>query len=410
MAVEVRMPQISMTMTDGTIVKWLKSVGDPVAEGDALVEIQTDKAVDELGASASGVLDSIVAPAGEIVLVGDVICIIASEGDAGVAPNDGAAAAAPATAAPASSAPSEPSSPADRGTRGRVSASPLAKRIAAQQGIDLGVVDGTGPRGMIVRADVESAAARFAAKPSRSDLSGPGGSRPAAPPLTPEVEDIVMPFEGIRRAIADNLMLSKRHAADVTTVADVDMGAVKAMREVLPVSYTVFCTLAAAKALQEYPVMNALVEDDRVIMKRRVNICVAVATKTGLLTPVIPDAGRKNLLTIADDLADLSERGRDGKLTARDFEGGTFTVTNSGVFGSVLFTPIINHPQSAVLGLGRIAPTPVVRDDKIVAALMMYMSLTYDHRSIDGETAVKFLQRVRHYLEHPDEMLGLRRK
>lgn len=399
-----------MTMTDGTIVKWLKNVGDPVAEGDALVEIQTDKAVDELGASASGVLKSIVAPAGEIVLVGDVICTIASEGDAVAAPGDAGPAAASPTAATASSAPSEPQAPTDRETRGRFSASPLAKRIAAQHGVDLSIVDGTGPHGMIVKADVESAAARSAAKPARADMSGAGASRPAAPPLTPEAEDIVMPFEGIRRAIADNLMLSKRSAADVTTVADVDMGAVKAMREVLPVSYTVFCTLAAAKALQDYPVMNALVEDDRVIMKKRINICVAVATKTGLLTPVIPDAGRKNLLTIADDLADLSERGRDGKLNSRDFEGGTFTVTNSGVFGSVLFTPIINHPQSAVLGLGRIAPTPVVRDDKIVAALMMYMSLTYDHRSIDGETAVKFLQRVRYYLEHPDEMLGLRRK
>jgi Pyruvate/2-oxoglutarate dehydrogenase complex, dihydrolipoamide acyltransferase (E2) component, and related enzymes len=142
-------------------------------------------------------------------------------------------------------------------------------------------------------------------------------------------------------------------------------------------------------------------------MKRQINICVAVATKLGLLTPVIHDAGRKNLLTIAEDLNDLAERGREGRLAARDFEGGTFTVTNSGVYGSVLFTPIINHPQSAVLGLGRIAMTPVVRDEAIVPALMMYMSLTYNHRSIDGETAVRFLQRIRFYLEHPDKMLEL---
>jgi pyruvate/2-oxoglutarate dehydrogenase complex dihydrolipoamide acyltransferase (E2) component len=402
------MPQISMTMTDGVIVKWLKNIGDAVAEGDGLVEIQTDKAVDELGASTAGVLLSIAAEAGEIVPVGDVICSIAPEGTPIPVPGDKVEAATKPAPRDVESV-AQPST--DRHATGRLRASPLAKRIAAQEGVDLATVSGTGPGGMIVKADVEDAAARRASMPARPTPAGAAVStRPAAPPLTPDVEDTVVPFEGIRRAIADNLMLSKRSAAEVTTVADVDMGAVKTLREALPVSYTVYCTLAAAKALQEYPVMNALVEEDRVVLKKRINICVAVATKMGLLTPVIADAGRKNLLTIAEDLNDLSERGREGKLNSRDFEGGTFTVTNSGVYGSVLFTPIINHPQSAVLGLGRIAPTPVVRGDAIVPALMMYMSLTYNHRSIDGETAVKFLQRVRHYLEHPDEMLGLKRK
>jgi pyruvate/2-oxoglutarate dehydrogenase complex dihydrolipoamide acyltransferase (E2) component len=401
------MPQISMTMTDGVIVKWLKKVGDAIAEGDGLVEIQTDKAVDELGASTTGVLFSISAAEGEIIPIGDVICSIAPVGTPSPVASDKVDAAT-------GSAPKDVERVAqasiDRHASSRFRASPLAKRIAAREGIELAAVSGTGPGGMIVKADVEDAAARRVSTPARPSLPGAAVSRAHAPPLTTDVEDTVVPFEGIRRAIADNLMLSKRSAAEVTTVADVDMGAVKTLREALPVSYTVYCTLAAAKALQEYPVMNALVEEDRVIIKKRINICVAVATKMGLLTPVIADVGRKNLLTIAEDLNALSERGRDGKLNSRDFEGGTFTVTNSGVYGSVLFTPIINHPQSAVLGLGRIAPTPVVRDDAIVPALMMYMSLTYNHRSIDGETAVKFLQRVRHYLEHPDEMLGLKRK
>jgi pyruvate/2-oxoglutarate dehydrogenase complex dihydrolipoamide acyltransferase (E2) component len=401
------MPQISMTMTDGVIVKWLKNIGDAVAEGDGLVEIQTDKAVDELGASTAGVLISITAAAGEIVPVGDVICSIAPEGTP--IPIPGGKVGATTASAPKDVEPVAHAS-MDHVVSCRLRASPLAKRIAAQEGIDLAAVSGTGPGGMIVKADVEDAGARRASTPARPSLAGVAASRPAAPLLTTDVDDTVMPFEGIRRAIADNLMQSKRSAAEVTTVADVDMGAVKTLREALPVSYTVYCTLAAAKALQEYPIMNALVEEDRVVIKKRINICVAVATKMGLLTPVIADVGRKNLLTIAEDLEALSERGRDGKLNSRDFEGGTFTVTNSGVYGSVLFTPIINHPQSAVLGLGRIAPTPVVRDDAIVPALMMYMSLTYNHRSIDGETAVKFLQRVRHYLEHPDEMIGLKRK
>lgn len=405
MAIEIRMPQISMTMTDGVIVKWLKNIGDAVAEGDGLVEIQTDKAVDELGASTAGVLFSIAAAAGEIVPVGDVICSIAPQGTP--IPVPGAkvdAAPAPKDVEPVVQA------PMDRHATSRFRASPLAKRIAAQERIDLATVSGTGPGGMIVKVDVEDAATSRASRPARPNPAGAAASRPAPSSPTTDVEDTVMPFEGIRRAIADNLMLSKRSAAEVTTVADVDMGAVKKLREALPVSYTVYCTLAAARALQEYPIMNALVEEDRIVIKKRINICVAVATKKGLLTPVIADVGRKNLLTIADDLNELSERGRDGKLNSRDFEGGTFTVTNSGVYGSVFFTPIINHPQSAVLGLGRIAPTPVVRDDAIVPALMMFMSLTYNHRSIDGETAVKFLQRVRHYLEHPDEMIGLKRK
>lgn len=403
MTVEVRMPQISMTMIDGTIVKWLKAVGEPVSEGEPLVEIQTDKVVEELGASASGILHAIVAPEGEVVPVGAVICTIAPEGVTIPVP-----APAPASAAVPEPAPAVPAAAkAATGANGRFRASPLAKKIALEKGIDLAGVPGTGPGGMIVKADVEDAAARPAAKPQRP-APAERAARPVPPPV-PEAGDTVVPFEGIRKAIADNLMLSKRSTAEVTTVADADMGAVKAMRAVLPVSYTAFSVLAAARALRDYPVMNALVEDERIILKKRINVCVAVATRMGLLTPVIPDAGDKNLLTIAADLGDLAERGRDGKLTARDFEGGTFTVTNSGVFGSVVFTPIINHPQSAVLGLGRVAPTPVVRDGAVVPALMMYLSLTYNHRSIDGETAVKFLQRVRHYLEHPDEMLGLKK-
>ncbi|CAK7005173.1 MAG: Dihydrolipoyllysine-residue succinyltransferase component of 2-oxoglutarate dehydrogenase complex [Desulfovibrio sp.] len=400
MATEIRMPQISMTMIDGTIVKWLKKEGDPVAEGEALVEIQTDKVVETLTAAASGIVLSIAAKEDETIPVGGVICCIAAEGES-----------APATASsekaePSLSAPSSPGVPEitmPQKSGGR--ASPLAKKIAAQKGVALSHLTGTGPGGLIVKADVESFNSTASSAAGQVMSQAPG-----MPPIQAAEEDTVVPFAGIRKTIADNLMASKRAAADVTTVADVDMGAVKEMRSVLPVSYTAFCLKAAAKALEEYPVMNALVEDERVIMKKRINLSVAVATNMGLLTPVIPDAGTKNLLSISDDLTDLSERGRDGKLTARDFEGGTFTVTNSGVFGSIVFTPIINHPQSAVLGLGRIAKVPVVKeDDTIAPALMMYMSLTYNHRSIDGETAVKFLQRVRYYLEHPAEMLGLKK-
>lgn len=386
-----------MTMIDGTIVKWLKKEGDTVAEGEALVEIQTDKVVEALTAAASGVLLSIAAKEDETIPVGELICVIGSEGESLAVPSQGSGTAPEPVQVQAQA--SEPAIASKGGNR----ASPLAKKIAAQKGVDLSRVTGTGPGGMIVKADVEGESA---------GASSVATATPVTVSLQVQTaeEDTVMPFAGIRKTIADNLMASKRAAADVTTVADVDMGAVKEMRKVLPVSYTAFCLKAAAKALEEYPIMNALIEEERVVLKKQINLSVAVATNMGLLTPVIHDAGKKNLLSVSDDLLDLSDRGRDGKLTARDFEGGTFTVTNSGVFGSIIFTPIINHPQSAVLGLGRIAKVPVVKeDDSIVPALMMYMSLTYNHRSIDGETAVKFLQRVRYYLENPAEMMGLKK-
>ena len=383
MPVEIRMPQISMTMIEGTVVKWLKEEGDAVAEGEDLIEIQTDKVVETLRSAASGTLLQIVARQDEIVPVGGLLCCIGQKGQQ-VAPS-GSETILPVAVAPVV---------VSRMGAVRHRASPLAKKIAAQGGIDLSGITGTGPAGMIVKADLANVHS-----PARVEM----------PQLKPDREDIVVPITGIRKTIADNLMQSRRAAADVTTVADADMGAIRELRAVLPVTYTAFSVLAASKALREYPIMNALVEDSRIIMKKQINICVAVATSTGLLTPVIRDVGNKNLLSIAEDIADLSTRGREGKLTTNDFEGGTFTVSNSGVFGSIIFTPIINHPQSAILGLGRIAKVPVVKeDDSIVPALMMYMSLSYNHRSIDGETAVKFLQRIRYYLENPAVMLGLK--
>ena len=401
---EIFMPQISMTMIDGTIVKWLKQEGDSVAEGEDLVEIQTDKVVETLGSAAAGTVLRIAAPEGETIPVGGLICLV---GQAGSPLADVPVQAAPQTAP--SDTPSE-ALLAGPEQKSRRRASPLAKKIAAQQGIDLSAITGTGPGGMIVSADlpIKKPGEMPVETLAQTQAAPVKAAAPAA--FSPDDGDTVVPFEGIRKVIADNLMRSRQAAADVTTVADADMGAIRDMRKVLPVSYTAFSVLAAAKALREFPIMNALVEEDRIILKKQVNISVAVATPMGLLTPVIHDAGDKNLLTIAENLTDLSDRGREGKLASGDFAGGTFTVSNSGVYGSILFTPIINHPQSAILGLGRIAKVPVVReDDTIVPALMMYMSLSYNHRSIDGETAVKFLQRVRYYLEHPAEMLGLKK-
>jgi pyruvate/2-oxoglutarate dehydrogenase complex dihydrolipoamide acyltransferase (E2) component len=389
MSVEIKLPQISMTMIDGVVVRWVKQEGEEIREGDTLVEIETDKVITELESSATGIVRSIAAAEGDVVPVGGLLCVIAAEGEDSVAAT---------ASAPAAVAETERAAPLPKLSAASRRASPLARKIAAGKGIRLEGVVGSGPGGMIVRADLPEAVVA----PARN------GS-PTAAGLVDD-EDTIVPFEGIRRAIAENLMRSKRAAADVTTVADVNMGAVRDIRKALPLSYNAFVIMATAKALRDYPTLNAFVEEHRVIVKKQVNICVAVATNLGLLTPVIRDADKKNLLTIGEDLADLARRGREGRLVAADYDGGTFTITNSGVFGSVLFTPIINHPQSAVLGLGRIAKTPIVSEnDEIVPASMMFMSLTYNHRSIDGETAVTFLQRIRHYLEHPVEMMGLQK-
>lgn len=309
--------------------------------------------METLASATTGTVLRIVAKEDEIVPVGGLLCNVGEKGLQADAPPDavfGSDTDVPAVATPVA-APS-----VRRESRNR--ASPLAKKIAAKEGVDLSGIQGTGPGGMIVKADVEDALGASPVPQARgAELS----------PLSPEPEDAVVPFEGIRKVVADNLMLSRRVVADVTTVADADMSAIRKMRKVLPVSYTAFSVLASARALAEFPIINALVEENRIIMKKRINISVAVATNVGLLTPVIRDAGNKNLLTIAEDLADLATRGRDGKLTARDFEGGTFTVSNSGVYGSIIFTPIVNNPQSAILGMGRIAKVPIVLEDDTIA-------------------------------------------
>lgn len=394
MNVEIKMPQISMTMLDGVIVKWHKHEGDIVSEGENLVEIQTDKIIDFLHSAASGKILKILSKQGDIVPVGAPICILEVAGKQEVSEKR-AEDHQVSLKKPVENLLQRPLK-LSAATAGR--ASPLAKKIAQMRGIDLSGIKGTGPGGLIVKADLPE------------DVVSPTPLKDIFPSgFALDSGDEVVPFDRVRRSIADNMMLSKRSAAEVTTVADVEMSRIKDVRKILPISYTSFVIAAAVKALQEYPVMNALVEEDRIVVKKKININVAVATKSGLLTPVISDAGNKNVMTIAEDLLDLADRGRAGQLKLNDFENGTFTVTNSGVFGSVFFTPILNYPQSAVLGIGRIAMTPVVREGEIVAAPMMYLSLTYNHRSVDGETAVTFLQRIRYFLENPDTLLGGRR-
>ena len=394
MAVTVfRMTQISMTMVEGKIVKWLKQEGEQVTEDEPLLETETDKVTVEISAPATGILRKILVCEGDYAQVGSPICLIADANEDISGYLDGA----PADSQTETVQEAEVGESSPQQTPVKLKISPLARNLAKKYGVDASRLSGSGPDGLIVKADIE--AAHAAAKAVAIKQTPPVAA------IESEVEVEMVPLRGIRKSIADHLSLSKKTAADVTTVMDVDMTKIAAYRKVLPVSYTSFVVRAAAKALQDYPMLNSSLVGENIHIKKQINVCVAVATDAGLMTPVIRDTDQKNVVTIAEEMDVLANKGRDGQLAPADFADGTFTVTNSGIFGSLLFTPIINYPQCAILGMGKVAKTPIVRGDEIIAAPLMYLCLTYDHRIVDGAPAVKFLKQIKTYLENPEQIV-----
>lgn len=386
MSTQLTMPRLSQDMESGTIVEWLKKEGDLVERGEAILVVETDKANVDVEAPESGVLLRIVAPEGTDAPIGAPLAIIGAAGEAtdAVAPAEVGSPKTPgaiphvATAEPASPA-AEPPSPAAIQPSERQPASPAAKRVARELGVDLALVTGTGPDGLISEADVRARAERGAAADS---------------------EDVeVVPLEGMRRRIADRLALSRRTAADVTTVIDVAMDAVARVRKETGLSYTTYVAWALARSLPEFPDINATFVDNEIHRHKKVNLGVAVAIDDGLVVPVVRDAARMTPQAIEDEVGRLAALARDGRIQPADMSGATFTVTNSGTFGSLLFTPIINLPEVAILGVGRVADVPVVRDGQVVPGKVMYLSLSYDHRVVDGATAVKFLAAVKQRLQ-----------
>ncbi|MCD8350856.1 MAG: 2-oxo acid dehydrogenase subunit E2 [Planctomycetaceae bacterium] len=400
MAVTVlKMSSLSMTMVEGVVVQWHKKVGDPVRRDEPLLDVETDKVVKEVTSPATGTVAKLYAAEGAVVPVGEPLCEIETDATADQPPagqSVPASASGPASAVPTAATPVVP---VIASTGKKVKSSPLARRVAADRGVDYTALTGTGPGGLIVKRDVEKAAARSSAA---SDVQLPG---PVAPPAA---QDEVIPFAGLRRRTAEVMLKSVQNTATVSAIAEVNMGAVGEYRKYLPVSYTAYVIAAASRALAEpaYKTMNSQLSGDTIVIKGDVNISVSVATGKSLVTPVLRNADRKNLLTIGDELAARAARAREGGLEPEDMQGGTFTITNSGVFGSLLYTPIINYPQAGIIGMGKIMKTPVVIDDAIVIAPMMYLCISYDHRLIDGEVGAPFLQRVKFYLEHPQELVA----
>ena len=390
MAQHVCMPRLSQDMIQGRIVEWLKREGDPVKEGEPLVSIETDKAEVELQAPQSGILRRVLLEPGQDADVGTPLAILAEAGENIedlLKKSEASRKISPQPAAVAPPLPSReatgPSVPGPPGKRQPVS--PAARRAARELGIEIVRVAGTGAGGLVTEGDVRA----FAEK---------GKAMPAAE--TPENVQVI-PLTGLRRRIAERLSLSRHTAADVTTVVDVDMTEVAALRKGARLSYTAYVLWATAQALREFPILNAALDGDRILVKRDIHLGVAVALEQGLVVPVIRSADRKSVEEIAREMDAVATRARDEQLGPSDLTGSTFTVTNSGAFGSLLFTPIINQPEVAILGMGKVADTPVVQEGAIVIRKVMYLCLSYDHRVVDGAPAVQFLQAVKRRLEQP---------
>lgn len=400
MATPVKMQRLSKVATEGEILEWLKSPGDPIQEGEPLLKVLSEKATIEMESPATGILLDIVVPAGAQESVGAVLAWIGQPGETieGTEPEASAEQPTESTNAPPThfEAPSIAKSAGK--PQGKVKASPVARRMAREHGIALESLAGTGPGGSITKSDVERVV-----QASRAAVAEKVAGPVPLPDLEPGTR--MEPLSGIQRIMMNRMSLSRDNVAQATTIAEVDMTEIAEIRETVPATFTAWVILATVRALGEYPILNASLYGDQIAYHPGVHMGVSVETDAGLMVPVVHNAHKIGLSQIHDELSRLVKLAREGTLTPNDVEGATFTVTNSGVLGSVLYTPMIVPPQGAILGMGRVARTPVVRDEQIVIRSMMYHSLSYDHRFIAGGTAVRYLQRVRQYLENPASLV-----
>lgn len=408
MATEIIMPSVSTSMTEGILARWLKNEGDAVDKGEIVAEIETDKAVLELEAEAAGVLARRYVEDGACVAVGAPMGIILQAGEAlPAAPVAASPAqpAAPAPTAPPAAAP-EAKAPADAGGRGgRIFASPLARNLALRNGVDLAQVRGSGPNGRIVRRDVE--AARLA---QQAAAASPASAPAAAPAAARSHEEI--PHSSMRRVIAQRLSESKQRIPHFYLSIDVALDALLALRrqvnDALPevrVSVNDFIVKAVAGAMKKVPMANASWTESAIHRHRSVDVSVAVATPSGLITPVVRDADRKSLGAVSAEVKDLAERARQGKLLPDEYQGGGFTISNLGMFGVREFAAIINPPQACILAVGAGEARAVVRDGAVVAATVMSCTLSVDHRVVDGAVGAEFLAAFKSGIEQPMSLL-----
>jgi len=433
MSTRVVMPQMGESIAEGTIVRWIKQVGDAVDRDEPLFEISTDKVDAEIPSPVAGVLLEIAVREGETVPVNSVVATIGTAGDAPASGNGAAtrpaavgatppaAAAAPSPAAspapvaapgairtPASRPRAAGPSPREEGGDRRQKSSPLVRKIAQEHGVDLARLHGSGLAGRVTKDDILEYIAKGAAQ------AGP--ARAAAPATEsvvfgPDEHVQVRPMSVMRRKIAEHMVFSKRTSAHVYSVFEVSFHAIDQIRKARRADYerqgakltvTAFIAKAVVETLRHHPVITASIDGDNVVYRKDINLGIAVALDNGLIVPVVKNAGEKSLLELATAIQDVADRARAKKLSPDEVQGGTFTLTNPGTYGAQFGLPVINQPQVAILGVGAIEKRVVVIDDAIAIRLMGYLTLGFDHRLVDGAVADRFLADLKQYLEHFD--------
>jgi 2-oxoglutarate dehydrogenase E2 component (dihydrolipoamide succinyltransferase) len=436
--ISIKVPPLGESIVEATVSRWLKKQGDAVAAGDTLVELETDKITVEVPALKGGAMGKIAKAEGEVVKVDEVLGELddsAVPAAAGAASSSASKGEAPAATPPAGPRP-DPEPANSRGLRGAAEAgsaatgtspsqdgntksSPAARRVADERGVDIAAVAGTGRGGVVSKPDVlgHTGSQRAQTPPA----TGLVAQRPAAPSRggngasASGERETREKMTTRRKRIAENLLQSQHNTAHLTTFNEVDMTVVNALREKykervekehgVKLTFMPFFIKAACAALRQFPMVNAQIDGDSIIYKHYVNMGIAVASDQGLVVPNIKDADRKGMIELSADIASVAKRARDSKLTMDDLTGGTFTITNGGVFGSLVSTPIINYPQVGILGLHKTQDRPVAVNGQVEIRPMMYIALSYDHRIVDGQQAVLFLVRVKELIEDPAAML-----
>lgn len=414
---EIRVPTLGESVTEATIGRWFKKAGDAVAVDEPLVELETDKVTIEVPAPAAGTLAEIVAKDGETVAVGALLGEIQDGAGAPAAkPERKAAAAKPAAAEPAAAkpqpapAPLPPAAPAAAGAL-----APSVRRLSAESGIDAATVPGSGKDGRVTKGDMLQAIERAAAAPT--PVAQPAAAvqvRAPSPPDDAAREERVR-MSKLRQTIARRLKDAQNTAAMLTTFNEVDMSAVMKMRaeyrdlfekkHKVKLGFMGFFVRACVQALRELPAVNAEIDGTDIIYKNYYHVGIAVGTEKGLVVPVVRDCDHKSLAQVEKEITDFGRRAREGALKLEELQGGTFTITNGGIYGSLMSTPILNAPQSGILGMHKIQERPMVIDGKLEVRPMMYLALSYDHRIVDGREAVTFLVRVKECLEDPARLV-----
>jgi 2-oxoglutarate dehydrogenase E2 component (dihydrolipoamide succinyltransferase) len=399
MATEIRVPTLGESVSEATVGTWFKKVGDSVAVDEILCELETDKVTVEVPAAAAGVLSEITAAAGETVAPGGLLGQISAGAGAAAAPVAPKAEAAPAAPAPVAAA-----------AASAMPAAPAAAKMMADNNIAAGSVDGSGKRGQVLKEDVLAAIAKPAAAPA---------AVPAAPRVASSAGDQVreerVKMTRLRQTIARRLKDAQNTAAMLTTYNEVDMTAVMSLRNKykdifekkhgVKLGFMGFFTKAVTHALKELPAVNAEIDGTDLIYKNYCHIGVAVGTDKGLVVPIVRDADQMSIAEIEKDIGRLGKAARDGQLSMADMQGGTFTISNGGVYGSLMSSPILNAPQSGILGMHKIQERPMAIGGQVVIRPMMYLALSYDHRIVDGKEAVTFLVRVKESLEDPERLV-----